>query len=105
MLFFFVAVFSKVYDITEALLSSKIDGGFFDNFMITAHLNLIKDHPGLRVERTIEHPVTYGMVLAGNSSQMADCARRYAENYPRKVFQRIAHYLKPLKVSYSNDIC
>ena len=70
-----------------------------DSFMITAHLNLIRDHP-IRIERTIEHPITYGMVLAGNSTRMADCARRYAENYPRKVFQRIADHLKPLKVQY-----
>ncbi|XP_015759168.1 PREDICTED: uncharacterized protein LOC107338448 [Acropora digitifera] len=90
-------IFDKIYDITDALLKSEIDGAFFDSFMITAHLNLIKDHPGFRVERTIEHPVTYGMVLAGNSSKMEACARRYVENYPRKVFQRIADHLKPLK--------
>jgi len=90
-------IFPKIYDITSALLKSEIDGAFVDSFMITAHLNLIKDHPGLRVERTIEHPVTYGMVLAGNSSQMANCGRRYVENYPRRVFQKIAHHLKPLK--------
>lgn len=90
-------IFPKVYDITAALLKSEIDGAFFDSFMITAHLELIKDHPGLRVERTIEHPVMYGMALAGNSSRMEACARRYAENYPRKVFQRIAQHLKPLK--------
>ena len=97
-----LAVFPKVYDITAALLKSEIDGAFFDSFMITAHLDLIKDHPGLRVERTIEHPVMYGMVLAGNSSKIEACARRYVENYPRKVFQRIALHLKPLKVRHSN---
>lgn len=90
-------IFPHVFDITKALLKSEIDGAFFDSFMITAHLNLIRDHPGLRVERTIEHPVMYGMVLAKNSSHMEACARRYAENYPRRVFQRIAHHLKPLK--------
>lgn len=68
-----------------------------DSFIITAHLDLIKDHP-IRIERTIEHPVLYGMVLAGNSSQMAACARRYVENYPRRVFQKIADHLQPLKV-------
>lgn len=98
---FFIAVFPRVYDITQALLKSEIDGAFFDSFMITANLHLIRDHPGLRVERTIEHPLMYGMVLAKNSSHMEACARRYVENYPRRVFQRIAHHLKPLKVSYS----
>ena len=29
---------------------------------------------------------------------MEECTRRYVENYPRKVFQRIADHLKPLKV-------
>ena len=95
---FLIVVFPKIYAITEALLRSEIDGAFVDSFIITAHLELIKDHPGIRIERTIEHPVTYGMVLAGNSSQMANCARRYVENYPRRVFQRIADHLKPLKV-------
>ncbi|KAJ7363511.1 hypothetical protein OS493_009666 [Desmophyllum pertusum] len=89
-------IFSKIYDITDALLKSEIDGAFVDSFTITAHLNLIKDHP-IRIERTIEHPVTYGIVLAGNSSQMAECSRRYIENYPRRVFQNIADHLKPLK--------
>lgn len=91
------AVFSKIFDITGALLKSEIDGAFVDSFTITSHLDLIRDHP-IRIERTIEHPVVYGMVLAGNSSRMAECARRYVENYPRKVFQRIADHLKPLKV-------
>ena len=93
-------VFPKIYDITSALLKSEIDGAFVDSFIITAHLNLIRDHPGIRIERTIEHPVTYGMVLAGNSSRMESCARRYVENYPRKVFQKIAEHLKPLKVGF-----
>lgn len=93
-------VFPKIYDITTALLKSEIDGAFVDSFIITAHLNLIRNHPGLRIERTIEHPVTYGMVLAGNSSRMESCARRYVENYPRKVFQKIAEHLKPLKVGF-----
>lgn len=91
------AVFSKIFDITNALLKSEIDGAFVDSFTITAHLDLIRDHP-IRIERTIEHPVVYGLVLAGNSSRMAECTRRYVENYPRKVFQRIADHLKPLKV-------
>ena len=82
-------VFPKIYDITTALLKSEIDGAFVDSFIITAHLNLIRNHPGLRIERTIEHPVTYGMVLASNSSRMESCARRYVENYPRKVFKRL----------------
>lgn len=89
-------IFPTIYGVTKALLKSKIDGAFVDSFTITAHLDLIKSHP-IRTERTIEHPVTYGMVLAGNSTRMADCARRYLENYPRKVFQRIADHLKPLK--------
>lgn len=89
-------IFPKIFDITGALLKSEIDGAFVDSFTITAHLDLIKDHP-IRIERTIEHPLVYGMVLAGNSSRMAECARRYVENYPRKVFQRIADHLKPLK--------
>ena len=81
-----------------ALLKSEIDGAFVDNFIITSHIDLIKDHP-IRIEKTIQHPVTYGMVLAGNSSQTAACMRRYVENYPRKVFQKIAEHLKPLKVT------
>ncbi|RMX46058.1 hypothetical protein pdam_00002046 [Pocillopora damicornis] len=89
-------IFPTIYGVTHALLESKIDGAFVDSFTITAHLDTIKSHP-IRTERTIEHPVTYGMVLAGNSTRMADCARRYLENYPRKVFQRIADHLKPLK--------
>ena len=83
-----------------ALLKSEIDGAFVDSFIITSHLDLIKDHP-IRIERTIEHPVTYGMVLARNSSRTSACMRSYAENYPRKVFQKIAEHLQPLKVTIS----
>ena len=39
-------VFPKIYDITTALLKSEIDGAFVDSFIITAHLNLIRNHPG-----------------------------------------------------------
>lgn len=103
-LFHLCTVFPTIYGVTHALLESKIDGAFVDSFTITAHLDTIKSHP-IRTERTIEHPVTYGMVLAGNSTRMADCARRYLENYPRKVFQRIADHLKPLKVSVLFFFC
>lgn len=82
---------------TEALLVHEIDGALVDNYVITHSLNLIQDEP-IRIERYIDHAITYGVVLASNSSKLENCFRRFLHNHPQEVFEIIAENLVPLKV-------
>ena len=82
---------------TKALLEHEIDGALVDNYVITHSLNLIQDEP-IRIERYIDHAITYGVVLASNSSKLENCFRRFLHNHPQEVFEIIAENLVPLKV-------
>ena len=82
---------------TKALLVHEIDGALVDNYVITHSLNLIQDEP-IRIERYIDHAITYGVVLASNSSKLETCFRRFLHNHPQEVFEIIAENLVPLKV-------
>jgi len=89
-------VFPHVLKMTEALLAHEIDGALVDNFVITHSLNLIQDEP-IRIERYIDHQITYGVVLAKNSSKLEKCFRQFLHNHPQEVFEIIAANLVPLK--------
>lgn len=89
-------VFPHVYKMTEALLAHEIDGALVDNYVITNSLKLIQEQP-IRIERYIDHQITYGVVLAKNSSQLEKCFRRFLNNHPQEVFEIIAENLVPLK--------
>jgi hypothetical protein len=89
---------------TKDLLKNNIDGALVDNYVITHFVRFIKDEP-IRVEKYIEHPITYGAVLGRNSSQLERCMRQYIVDYPQEVFERIAENLIPLKVTPQKLIC
>lgn len=93
----FVSVFPHVMKMTKALLAHEIDGALVDNYVITHSLNLIQEEP-IRIERYIDHPITYGVVLAKNSSKFEKCLRQFLHNYPQETFEIIAANLVPLKV-------
>lgn len=83
---------------TQALLKNDIDGALVDNYVVTHHVKLIQDDP-IRVERYIDHQITYGLVLAQNSSRLEKCIRNFLKNNPQEVFEKIAANLVPLRVS------
>lgn len=84
---------------TKELLKNEIDGALVDNYVITHFLKLIKDEP-IRVEKYIEHPITYGAVLARNSSRLERCMRNYIVDYPQEIFEKISENLIPLKENH-----
>lgn len=87
---------------TGALLAHEIDGALVDNFVITHSLNLIQEEP-IRIERYIDHQITYGVVLAKNSSKLEKCFRQFLHNHPQEVFEIIAANLVPLKVRFRGE--
>ncbi|KAK3753358.1 hypothetical protein QZH41_018859 [Actinostola sp. cb2023] len=89
-------VYSNVMKITKDLLKNDIDGALVDNYVITHFLKFIRDEP-IRVEQYIDHPISYGVVLAKNSTRLEMCMREYAADYPHEIFESIAHNLTPLK--------
>lgn len=82
---------------TKALLAHEIDGALVDNYVITHSLNLIQEEP-IRIERYIDHQITYGVVLPKNSSRFETCLRQFLHNHPQETFEIIAANLVPLKV-------
>ena len=92
-----VLVFPHVMKMTEALLAHEIDGALVDNYVLTHSLNLIQKEP-IRIERYIDHSITYGVVLPKNSSRFEKCVRSFLRNHPRETFEIIAANLVPLKV-------
>ena len=87
---------------TNALLKHEIDGALVDNYVITRSLNLIQKEP-IRIERYIDHSITYGVVLAKNSSKLETCFRKFLRNHPQEVFEIIAENLVPLKVRHISE--
>ncbi|EDO27383.1 predicted protein [Nematostella vectensis] len=85
-----------IYKMTSELLTNDIDGALVDNYVITYFLKLIRDEP-IRVEKYIDHSITYGVALALNSSRLEACMREYFNDYPHEVFESIAEKLSPLK--------
>ena len=97
--FSLVPVFPHVLKMTKALLTHEIDGALVDNYVITHSLNLIQKEP-IRIERYIDHQITYGVVLADNSSKFETCLRSFLHNNPQEIFEMIAANLVPLKVKH-----
>ncbi|CAH3120687.1 unnamed protein product [Pocillopora meandrina] len=89
-------VFPHVMKMTEALLAHEIDGALVDNYVLTHSLNLIQKEP-IRIERYIDHSITYGVVLPKNSSRFEKCVRSFLQNHPQEIFEIIADNLVPLK--------
>lgn len=97
-------VFPHVMKMTEALLAHEIDGALVDNYVLTHSLNLIQKEP-IRIERYIDHSITYGVVLPKNSSRFEKCVRSFLQNHPQEIFEIIADNLVPLKVSVNSNFC
>ena len=89
--------FSTPASMTKAVKGQEVDGILIDNYALTRFSNLMEKEP-FRVERTIEHPITYGLVLPSGSPNTEHCVRRYMRNYNHEIFERIAKHLIPIKV-------
>ena len=90
--------FSTPVAMTKAVQDFEIDGLLIDNYALTRFSQFLEKGQGLRVERTIEHPITYGLVLPSGTPQTTQCVRRYMRNYNHEIFDHIAKYLIPIKV-------
>ena len=84
---------------TKAVKAKDVEGILIDNYALTRFSKMMEGDT-IRVERTIEHPITYGLVLPTGSPRTAQCVRRYMDNYDHEIFQHIAKHLKPIKVKY-----
>ena len=100
---FLIPLLSKAFGtpakITSAVKNKEVEGVLIDNYALTRFSNSMEDEP-IRLERTIEHPITYGLVLPTGSPRTAQCVRRYMDNYNHEIFEHIAKHLKPVKVKY-----
>ncbi|XP_029203797.2 uncharacterized protein LOC114967902 isoform X2 [Acropora millepora] len=97
---FDMQAFGTPAKITRAVKNKEVEGVLIDNYALTRFSNLMEDDP-IRLERTIEHPITYGLVLPTGSPRTAQCVRRYMDNYNHEIFEHIAKHLKPVKSSNS----
>lgn len=93
---FDMQAFGTPASMTKAVKEQEVDGILIDNYALTRFSNLMEKEP-FRVERTIEHPITYGLVLPSGSPNTEHCVRRYMRNYNHEIFERIAKHLIPIK--------
>ncbi|XP_078360358.1 uncharacterized protein LOC144644704 [Oculina patagonica] len=98
---FDMQAFGTPASMTQAVKYQEVDGILIDNYALTRFSNRMAKEP-FRVERTIEHPITYGLVLPSGSPNTEQCVRRYMKNFNHEIFERIAKHLKPIK-SESTD--
>lgn len=82
---------------TKAVIHQEVDGILIDNYALTRFSKMMEEEP-IRVERTIEHPITYGLVLPTGSPITTQCVRRYMDSFNHEIFMDIAKHLKPVKV-------
>lgn len=95
--YFSYTAFSNPAKMTNAVINQDVDGILIDNYALTRFSKLM-ENASIRVERTIEHPITYGLVLPTGSPNTTQCVRRYMDNFNHEIFEHIAKYLQPLKV-------
>ena len=82
-----------------ALLTRNLDGVLIDNF-VNMHYGRVFVESKLRVDRMIDHPITYGVTLRKNASYLTRCVRKYVQDNPQEVFEMISESLHPFKVWY-----
>ena len=100
---FLLIAFDTPAKMTKAVMAQEVDGILIDNYALTRFSKMMEKE-SIRVERTIEHPITYGLVLPTGSPNTTQCVRRYMDNFNHEIFEHIAKHLKPIKVRYANAI-
>ena len=86
----------------DDLIRDNLHGALFDNFILSSIRESLAKHR-LRIEREINQPVTYGISLKSNSTQVENCFRKYVRHYPQKIFETIAKKIKPVRVSLKKN--
>ena len=84
-------------------MAQEVDGILIDNYALTRFSKMMEKE-SIRVERTIEHPITYGLVLPTGSPNTTQCVRRYMDSFSHEIFEHIAKHLKPVKVRFVDVI-
>ena len=70
-----------------------------DNFVYRASKGMLNKQE-VHQELEIDHPVTYGIVLAKNSTKLEKCFRRFMSHNPHTVFEVISQTLAPMSSSW-----
>jgi len=88
--------FENHHKMLETLMTERVlHAVMIDNFILSASSDVL-ERIKLRVEREIDYPVTYGIVMRKNSTKTEECFRRYVRHYPQQLFETIAKKLKPV---------
>lgn len=86
------------HNMLSDLMTNKIlHAAMIDNYILSASAEVLKKSK-LRMEREVEHPVTYGIVIVDNSTKVEKCFRKYIRHYPQELFEIIHDNLVPVKV-------
>ena len=52
----------------------------------------------MRVDRMMDHPITYGIRMAHGAERLEKCLRKYLRDHPQEVFDMFRKTLNPVKV-------
>lgn len=78
-----------------------IDGMLIDNY-VTMKYGKELENVNVRVDRMINHAITYGIRMANGSKQLERCARTYIRDNPQVVFKLLTKNVSPVRVSDRN---
>ena len=85
-----------------ALTERSLDGIFIDNYVANAFGDYFILHD-YRVDRMMDHPITYGIRLARGSERLEKCIRKYLRDHPSEVFDMFSKGFKVVKVNKVNQ--
>ncbi|XP_028409567.1 uncharacterized protein LOC114532236 [Dendronephthya gigantea] len=68
-----------------ALTKDEVDGIFIDNYVANLFGKTLAEY-NYRVDRMMDHPITYGIRLGRGSERLQKCIRKYLKDHPQEVF-------------------
>ncbi|XP_028518307.1 uncharacterized protein LOC110250149 [Exaiptasia diaphana] len=92
----FMIGFKHPSKMTKALKAHDIDGLLIDNYALTRFSKFFETEKTIRLESTIDHRISYGMVLPSGNTKTETCIRKYMKNYRQETFGSISKQLRPL---------
>ena len=88
---------------TQMVHFKKLDGMLIDSYM-AGSLGKYFYENGVRTDRMMDYPITYGIRMAKGSERLTECLRKYLRNHPQEVFDMLKRslYLEKNPIDHQN---
>ena len=93
-------MFNNFKEIRAAIISREVKGALVDAYVVGEYKEMFED-PRFRVQNIFDEKFAYGTILAGDSSKLDQCFRRYLTGYRAELFDLVASSVHQMMVKYS----